>query len=46
MVYFGFLPGNLLEAALMSYKPVGPRDDIVENDILAMALFPRECFRG
>jgi hypothetical protein len=40
---FGFLPNNLLEAALSAYYPLGPRDAIVENEFLAMLLFPLRC---
>ena len=33
---FGFIPTNLLEAALMSYYPISPRDDITEAPWLGM----------
>ena len=37
---FGCIPTNLLEAALLAYQPLGPRDDIVENEVLALAMLP------
>jgi hypothetical protein len=37
---FGLLPQNLLEAALLTYRPICPRDDITDNSFLKMFMLP------